>query len=253
MRMLRLATALLFLLAADSAALGEDAQPARPLTPPGASEALAATVSVEKALLREDLARHEKAAADRAQSSAALQDLYAALDGAVRKDDAQAAQALEEVLGRIESAERERADRLSEERALVGRIRERMRRIDLLEEQVDQLSARVAEAAGPLSARWDVVLLPLNQKGSFLLTQIGTIVSGTYTLEGGWTGSLRGTLVNRKVFLERIDSKLGRSAEFEGYLSGDGSRIRGSWRSYELSAQDPASGQWSATRRTQGP
>jgi hypothetical protein len=58
--------------------------------------------------------------------------------------------------------------------------------------------------------------------------------------------------VNRKVHLERIDSKLGRSGEFEGYLSPDGSRIRGTWRSYELAAQDAASGQWSATRRTPG-
>ena len=63
--------------------------------------------------------------------------------------------------------------------------------------------------------------MPLEQHGLFVLRQAGTLVSGTYELDGGWTGSLQGTLVNRKVFLVRIDSKLGRMMELEGFLSGE--------------------------------
>ena len=59
--------------------------------------------------------------------------------------------------------------------------------------------------------------------------------------------------MNRKVFLERVDSKLGRSGEFEGYLSTDGSQIRGTWLRYDVSNEGAANGQWSAVRRPQAP
>lgn len=251
-RKLLLAVAAAALVGRASGARAEDA-PLRAPSVPGAAEALAATVAVEKALLKEDLGRYEKLVSDRAQAIARLNELYAALDAAVRREDGGVAQAIDEALARLEPAERERDDLLAAERALVEGMRERTRKIDLLEDQMETLQAKASEAAGPLTARWDVVLLPLNQRGSFVLLQSGTLVSGTYSLEGGWSGSLRGTLVNRKVYLERIDSKLGRSGEFEGYLSTDGTQIRGSWTRFDLSGEGSANGQWSAVRRPQSP
>ncbi len=221
--------------------------------PPPAVEAVTATVDVERTLLREDLERHDRLAVDRGRIAELLAELYAALDSALKRSDAQAPRAFEDARIGVESAERERADLVAEERKLLERIEERQRRIRLLEERLAALQNRVQEDAGPLAGRWDIVLLPLQQRGTLVLSQSGTLVSGTYQLDGGWSGSLQGTLVNRKVHLERIDSKLGRSAEFEGYLSGDGSRVRGTWRSYELAEQDPASGQWSAVRRAPSP
>ena len=254
MRNLRLATVLglaaALVLPGGAYRAQEDAP--RAATAPGAAAALEAAVTVEKTLLQEDLARFEKASAERTRSAARLEDLYAALDAALLREDAQAVQAIDELFLQIDQGERERSALLAAERSLLERIRERMHRIDLLDQQVDDLEARAAEAAGPLTARWDVLLLPTGQRGSFVLLQAGTIVSGTYVLEGGWSGSLRGTLVNRKVYLERIDSKLGRSGEFEGYLSGDGTQIRGTWLRHDVAAEGGASGQWSATRRVQG-
>ena len=110
------------------------------------------------------------------------------------------------------------------------------------------LRERDREAAGPLAGEWEVVMLPNERRGVFSLRQSGTLVTGTYRLEGGWTGSLQGTLVNRKVFLVRIDSRLGRTMEFEGRLSEDGSVVRGSWLNYDLSAGGGSEGQWTATR-----
>ena len=63
----------------------------------------------------------------------------------------------------------------------------------------------------------------------------------------------KGGLVNRKVYLVRIDSKLGKSMELEGYLSADGKRIRGTWLNFELAGREGATGQWSATRRPSSP
>ncbi len=220
---------------------------------PGAAEAVSATVEVERTLLKEDLARYDKAVADRAQALVRLNELYAALDAAVRRDDDGAPAAIEDAETRLEVAERDRADLLAAEKVLADRIRERLHRIDLLEGQLVTLQAKATEAAGPLAGRWDVILLPANQRGTFVLQQTGTLVGGTYDLEGGWTGSLQGTLVNRKVFLERIDSKLGRAGEFEGYLSSDGSQIRGTWLRYDLAGEGMANGQWTAARKREAP
>lgn len=226
--------------------------PAPPTMSP-AAEAVSASIEVERTLQREDVARHERLSNERDQAVARLSTLYDALDVAVKKETGNA-QAIDDLLSRIELAERERAGLIESERAVVDRIRDRGRRIELFEERLQALQSRASESTGPLTARWDVVLLPGNQRGTFVLSQNGTLVTGTYSLEGGWSGSLQGTLVNRKVYLERIDSKLGRSAKFEGYLSSDGSQIRGTWLSYELAAEvGGAGGQWSAVRRPLGP
>lgn len=232
------------MLAARGGAVAEDAE-----RPPAAVEAVTATVEVERTLLREDMERHERLAAERARMAIRLAESYAELDAAFRRNDPLFPRSLEEARTKVDAAESARAELLLREAALLEKVSDRLRRIRLLEERLAVLEDRVQEVAGPLSGRWDVALLPSGVHGTFSLVQSGTLVSGTYQLDGGWTGSLQGTLVNRKVHLERIDSKLGRSAEFEGYLSSDGSRVRGTWRSYELAAQDPASGQWSAVRR----
>ena len=90
--------------------------------------------------------------------------------------------------------------------------------------------------------------MPGMTRGVFVLKQTGTIVSGQYQLEGGWKGSLQGTLVDGKIYLQRIDSKLGRSSELEGFLSGDGGAIRGTWRNYTVNDGTVASGAWTASR-----
>jgi hypothetical protein len=227
--------------------------PGRAAAAPAAAEAISATLEVERTLLKEDLGRYERFVSDRAQAGARLSELYAALDTAVRREDDGAPAVIEDLALRIEQAESDRSDLLAFARTLVERIRERMHKMDLLEGQLSTLQAKATEAAGPLAGKWDVVLLPANQRGTFVLSQTGTLIGGTYTLEGGWSGSLQGTLVNRKVFLERIDSRLGRSGELEGYLSSDGAQIRGTWLRYDLSGEGTANGQWSAVRRRDAP
>lgn len=218
-----------------------------------AVEAVTATLEVEQALLEEDLVRHARLALERARSLARLQELYRSLDAAMQRKEPDAAETVEEIMKHVDEAERHRSNYLETERLLVERVRDRLRRISLLNEQLESLKQRAVAKTGPLEGRWTVVMLPTNQRGAFTLHQSGAVVTGTYQLEGGWTGSLQGTLVERKVHLIRIDSKLGRSMEFEGYLSRDESRIRGSWLSYDLSGNSAPSGHWSAVRRTSSP
>jgi hypothetical protein len=206
---------------------------------------VSATVEVEKALLKEDQERHDRLAARRGAIASSLSALYASLDAAIREGPVSA---LDEALAKVEAAERERAGVVAEERVLVESIRERGRRIALLEEQAAALGSRREAASGPLSGAWDVVLMPQRLRGRFSLEQTGTLVTGTYVLDGGWSGSLQGTFVNRKIYLQRIDSKLGHSADYEGYLTAEGDRIRGTWSSYDVTAQGGSTGEWSASR-----
>jgi hypothetical protein len=99
-----------------------------------------------------------------------------------------------------------------------------------------------------LTGRWAVVLQPGEQRGVFRLSLQGTIVSGEYALEGGATGSLRGTLVNERVRMERVDSKLGFNAVFFGRLSPDTRELAGTWEATTFGTGEAGSGSWRAVR-----
>jgi hypothetical protein len=93
-----------------------------------------------------------------------------------------------------------------------------------------------------------VTLDPGAQRGVFRMTLEGTIVAGEYTLDGGYTGSLRGTLVNDRLRLERVDSRLGFSAIFYGRVARDASSIAGTWEATTFGEGSPGAGVWKAVR-----
>ena len=115
--------------------------------------------------------------------------------------------------------------------------------------EVDRLSAVVGAAEAPLNGTWRLVVEP-GQDGFAYLQQQGTLVSGTYALSGGFTGSFRGTFVSGKVRLERIDSQIGFAAIFYGRLVGRGEnlRLQGNWEATQLASGLPSRGSWTATR-----
>jgi hypothetical protein len=214
--------------------------------------ALMTSRDIEQTLLDEDREAFRDLISNRRDVSLRWARIHNAIDVAVGSDEPGAASALERLTAQLEKVEGERAELLARERVLVEAIRGRLRRIPLLELRLAELNVRPRAEAGLLSGAWDVVLLPTDQRGTFNLRQTGAIVTGTYRLTGGFSGSLRGTLVQTKLYLERIDSKLGRSMELEARVSTDGQQIRGTWLSYELADGDGSNGQWSATRQGRG-
>ena len=214
-----------------------------------AATALAADLDVEKTLLSEALVRYQSLSARRGRLLSRLAGLYSELDRVMQAVGAVTSLSVEAVLMQIDAAEGERSRMQASERALIESIIKSARRVDLLQEQLAVLEGDEDVHAGALGGDWQVVFMPLRHRGTFSLRQSGTIISGTYRLDGGWSGSLQGTLVNKKVYLVRIDSKLGKSMELEGVLSSDGETIRGTWLNYELAAGDGSSGQWVATKR----
>ena len=211
--------------------------------------ALEAVLDIERSMLDEARARYESLSRRRVDLLGEIELLRRALDDAVREQQSPDARRLHQIAEQLERAEADRSEMLLTERLLVDRIAQHLERLELFEQQVASVQADHEQTLGLLSGSWDLVLMPSGQRGSAALQQTGAVVNGTYQLEGGWTGSLQGTLVKRKVFLVRIDSKLGKSMEFEGFLSSDGKRIRGSWLNYELAGGDGATGQWTAQRR----
>jgi len=106
------------------------------------------------------------------------------------------------------------------------------------------------EQLGPLTGKWELVVQP-GLKGAAYLVQQGTLITGTYELSGGWTGSLRGTLVADKVRLERIDSQLGFVAIFYGEVNmrAEPDTMQGRWEATQLATGLPSAGGWSAKRQ----
>ena len=143
----------------------------------------------------------------------------------------------------VSAAEQEVHALLERRRILADRVVERRRTIVVLES--DLVSRKAADA---VTGRWSVLLDPGEQKGAFRLNLSGTIVSGEYTLEGGYSGSLRGTLVNDLLRLERVDSALGFSTVYYGRVAWDSGTIAGTWESTDLSGTTPSPGRWRAVR-----
>ena len=217
-----------------------------------ASTALADTVSE---VLKADLARERRrVSADVSQLSDVgrrLEAVSAELTAATRAVAELAARAdapPEEISRRedaVASAEQEVRTLLDRRRLLVERLIERRRNIALLDAEL-RGKRPTAATTDLLSGRWNVSIEPGEQRGEFRVTLEGTIVSGEYTLEGGYSGSLRGTLIGDRLRLERVDSQLGFTAIYFGRLARDGSQISGTWEATTFGVGAAGAGRWLA-------
>jgi hypothetical protein len=206
-----------------------------------ASDAVKAELARERKRLTSDsktLAdisrRLETALNQLASASRAVSEAVAKNDGAdeiARREDA------------VSDSEQEVRGLLERRRLLADRVVERRRSITALEAEV-----QTRKPPDAVSGRWSVTLDPGAQRGVFRMTLEGTIVAGEYTLDGGYTGSLRGTLVNDRLRLERVDSRLGFSAIFYGRVARDASSIAGTWEATTFGEGSPSAGVWKAVR-----
>ncbi len=215
-----------------------------------AQQSLTNALLVEREMLQEDVAKHAVAATARNAMGQRVTDLHRALDEVVAAPAVQgAAERLERLLSQIDVAEGDRDAAFDAERLLLERILERERRIGALERRLAELRSRdERHVVGEVTGTWSLTLMPIDQRGRCRLTQDGTLVRGTYELDGGFSGSLQGTFVNRTLVLQRIDSRLGKSMELRGALAPDAQRMRGTWLNFELAGSVGGSGHWVAER-----
>lgn len=149
----------------------------------------------------------------------------------------------------VKAAERAEAAVREEGHKLRDDIRDHKDRMALLAAQIDSLHASLPAPRESVTGVWDITLMPSGDKGVFALFQSGTIVTGQYVLDGPFHGSLDGTLIDRRLLIHRIDSRLGRSMDLSATLSQDGQALRGNWENYDLSNGQARTGSWAARRR----
>ncbi|HQR45549.1 MAG TPA: hypothetical protein PK598_05965 [Thermoanaerobaculia bacterium] len=225
------------------------AVPARSAGPPRGESVLdflSVWLEMERKGAGEDVEDFDRATA---RLTRAEGDLTAAVQKLARMaregtGDRQAVANAEDAVTEAESRVRGEQER---RRVLSARLADRVRRISSLREEVLRRREAGRTADDPLSGRWDVTINPGPRRALFRLVLDGTLVWGDYTMDGGFRGSFRGTLVADRLFLERIDSERGTDARFWGRVVPSQRRITGTWEATALApATGPVAGSWTA-------
>jgi hypothetical protein len=205
---------------------------------------------LEKTRLDRNLAEYDTAQRRREELSDRISLLYERLGTAIRRGSTPPEEDDEESLAlQIESAQR--AEDLTRERLrrLQEQIAESRERIRFIQERLTKLHRPAAEEPEGITGTWDVIYLPSNDKAVFSLRQSTALIEGEYQQDGGFRGSLQGTLINGKLVLHRIDSKLGAVFDLDGQLSTDLKSIKGTWASRIIGDGSPVNGAWTGKKR----
>ena len=212
---------------------------------------LEVTLEVQRSALESELDRLNGEMVRREGIYAALARRFEEIRAlATAADGATSGAALDQMEDEVRALEAEAASSSQRIRVLRDSVRAQEEQIQAGEQRLAELAAQLPGPSESLSGLWDVTLAPGGSRAVFALRQSGTVLAGEYLQDGGHHGSLQGTLVSGKVFMSRIDSRLGRSMELEGTVNRAGTLIRGTWQSMDVSGGRPGSGAWQARRRT---
>lgn len=207
--------------------------------------ALESQLAIEERLLTADQESLREVSEKLRQERRGLEEAEVAFDAAVRTASPDLAE-----LDRLEStrAVARAAVGVLEERAAHLRrgLQERLRR--RLELRTAVANSRRGDPRDPLSGDWTFSYVTPPISGTMSLRLDGVLLSGTYALADGRSGSLRGTFVNGRIRLERVDSKLGFDGTLEGTLDSTLGELKGAWTPNELASGGPGVSSWSARR-----
>jgi len=198
---------------------------------------------LENSLLSLDLVSYTELRDRARRAQQGVNDVLGRLDQALAGDSVSLGtlESLQNDLDAARAASRITEDRLSGQ---LERIQERLRRIGLLQGGQGTAAPRPAD---PITGRWRVAVSPQNATATFNLRLNGTVVSGTYQVDGGFSGSFRGTYTNGALRMERIDANGGFDSVWEGIVVASG-RITGTYTSNQLATGQPNRGDWTAVR-----
>ena len=253
-RPLRLVALLLLGFLAAWEAPGPRGSQDEPDTPEGTAAAiytLRVNLDLEKSHLERGLSAYADAERHREELRDQISALYVRIGYLVRQGEPapEEDESLNSLMEKVMAAEEAEAAARQDLRRLRYQIAESRVRIRILEERIAGLRRAVPPEPESLTGTWDVTLLPSGDRAVFTLRQSGTIISGEYQQDGGWKGSLQGTLVNNKLVLHRIDSRLGPSSDLEGVVSSDLRSVKGTWQSRILNDGSASNGAWTGRKR----
>jgi len=162
-------------------------------------------------------------------------------------------------LRRMRSAERELAGTRETAFALARESADRRRELLARAARIGELRLEIAKHSRVdlvgktgLDGLWQIELAGAGIEGVVDFRSEGTLVTGTYRLSDGSRGSLRGTLANRRLDLERIDWDRGFDTTLRGEFNAAAGVIEGTWIALDVSGGAPTSGSWTARRISRG-
>lgn len=242
--------ALVLLLVAATLGLALAQQPTPPAPVPAESPARAqieTDLRLERRLLTLDLAAYRQARERERSARARVDEVSGRLDQALAGDAVTLGtlEGLHDELSVARAAAQTASERVDYQ---LLRLQDRLRQIGFLE---SELGGRQGGRADPVTGRWRVRVAPPDQPGVFSLRLDGAVVTGSYRMDGGASGSFRGTLSGNVLRMERIDSVRGFDATFTGTVVNG--RISGIWTATELASGEAAQGAWTAVRESEQP
>lgn len=208
---------------------------------PPAPSANQVELRLEQRLLSLDLLAYNQTRDQERAASQHVADILSRLDQALASDSVALGtlESLHDELAAARGAAHAAEDKLNLQ---IDKLQERLRRIALLEGD----TGAPARAADALTGRWRVALHPQNATATFEFRLDGTVVNGTYKIDGGTSGSFRGTFAGGNLRLLRIDAQGGTDSVWLGTVANG--RITGTWTANELAAGQPTQGDWTAVR-----
>ena len=219
-----------------------------------AEDALRRTLDLERRLVLEDLAAFERARTAETEARTRLDEVLAQVQAVARGTVAGSGAAvnnLERLEPRLETAAADLAAAARRSSGTLARLEGRVQRLRLLAVMVG--AGEVPPVADVLTGTWQVTVDPGARPGVFELRQDATLVTGTYRMQDGRRGSLRGTFVDGVVKLDRVDAERGFESTFEGELAAGAQAIAGEWTATELAEGDVSGGEWTAVKAGSAP
>lgn len=213
-------------------------------------EALLLQISLEAELLVEALGRYRAARGAERGALERLAELSRRLDERLESADATMAE-LRRLEGEVAEASGIAAARLRSTAGARVEIYDRRDRLALLEQRLAEAGGGPLVPESGISGLWQVEIEPGEIFGLMRIEADGTLLAGTYVLSDGGQGSIRGTVIDGEVVIERIDTARGFVDTFEGSLDAASGTLGGRWTGNELApAGGPTTGTWTGQRLT---
>jgi hypothetical protein len=215
-------------------------------TPPAAAApnpGAAAELRLEQRLLSLDLVAYKETRQREGLARQRMTDVLGRLDQALAADAVSLGtlESLQAELDLARGAAHAAEDKLNIQ---LERMGERLRRIALMTDN----GSSATRAADALTGRWRVTIPAQNLTAIFDLRLDGTLVTGSYQVNGSTAGSFRGNLAGNFLRMQRFDARGGFDSTWEGTV-GNGN-ITGIWTGNELVTGSPSRGQWTAVRES---
>jgi hypothetical protein len=217
-----------------------------PAAPAAGSSAANSTANptelrLEQRLLSLDLVAYKETRQREGLARQRVTDALGRLDQALAADAVSLGtlEGLQDELATARAAAHASEDKLNGQ---LGVMEERLRRIALLS------GGALNAPADALTGRWRVTILPQNLTATFDLRLDGTVVGGSYQVNGSTAGSFRGNLASGNLRMQRLDARGGFDSTWEGTVANG--RISGIWTTNELVTGQPNRGQWTAVRES---